>query len=80
MTRWVGTTVISAVAAATGYALLGGTAPGTVAFAQAFAAGALLTMLADTMIPEAYEFGGRATGLVTALGFSVAFGVSAISG
>jgi zinc transporter, ZIP family len=80
MTLWAGTAAVSAVAAAIGYTLLGGTAPGTVAFAQAFAAGALLTMLADTMIPEAYEFGGRATGLATALGFSVAFGVTAIGG
>ena len=42
-------------------------------------AGALLTMLADTMIPEAYEFGGPTTGLMTVLGFSVAFGISTLS-
>jgi ZIP family zinc transporter len=42
------------------------------AFAQAFAAGAVLTMLADTMMPEAFEHGGKTTGLVTVLGFIVA--------
>lgn len=80
MMLWAGTALASALAAMVGYTVIGSTSPGTVAIAQAFAAGALLTMLADTMIPEAYEFGGRATGLVTSLGFSVAFGLSALSG
>jgi zinc transporter, ZIP family len=47
--------------------------PDTVAFVLAFAAGAILTMLADTMIPEAYEHGGKVTGVVTTLGFVIAF-------
>jgi zinc transporter, ZIP family len=41
-----------------------------------FAAGALLVMLVDSMIPEATEQAGRTTGLVTALGFAVAAGLS----
>ena len=77
---WLATVVVSALAAAGGNAILGDSPGGTVALVQAFAAGALLTMLADTMIPEAYEFGGRTTGLVTALGFSVAFGLSTLGG
>jgi ZIP family zinc transporter len=44
--------------------------------AQAFAAGALLTMLADSMVPEAFENGGKAAGLLTVLGFAVAFALS----
>ena len=40
------------------------------AFVLAFAAGALLVMLADTLMPEAFELGGREAGLVTALGFA----------
>lgn len=40
---------------------------------QAFAAGAILTMLADTMMPEAFEHGGAAAGVVTSLGFTLAF-------
>ena len=41
-----------------------------------FAAGALLVMLIDSMIPEASKKGGRAAGLVTVLGFAVAFALS----
>jgi ZIP family zinc transporter len=39
----------------------------------AFAAGAIITMLADTMMPEAYEHGGKLVGVVTTLGFATAF-------
>jgi ZIP family zinc transporter len=44
----------------------------------AFAGGALLTMLADTMMPEAFEKGGRLVGLATTLGFALAFGISSL--
>jgi zinc transporter, ZIP family len=44
-----------------------------------FAAGALLVMLVDSMIPEAAEKSGRVVGLVTALGFALAAGTSAAS-
>jgi ZIP family zinc transporter len=40
--------------------------------AEAFAAGAVLTMLADSMMPEAFENGGNTVGLLTVLGFVVA--------
>jgi ZIP family zinc transporter len=43
-----------------------------------FAAGALIVMLVDTMIPEARRQAGRTTGLVTTLGFAVAAGISGI--
>jgi ZIP family zinc transporter len=39
----------------------------------AFAAGAILTMLADTMMPEGFENAGGAVGLVTTAGFVAAF-------
>jgi zinc transporter, ZIP family len=41
-----------------------------------FAAGALLVMLVDSMIPDATEPGGRTTGIVTTLGFALAAGLS----
>jgi ZIP family zinc transporter len=41
-------------------------------YAEAFAAGAVLTMLANSMMPEAFEHGGRAVGLVTVLGYLIA--------
>ena len=44
-----------------------------------FAAGALLVMLIDSMIPEAVRKGGDVSGLVTVLGFAVAAGLSGIS-
>jgi ZIP family zinc transporter len=59
-----------------GYGLLGSAPPGVVAFVQSFAAGAVLTMLADTMMPEAFEHGGQVAGLATTLGFVVAFGIA----
>ena len=40
--------------------------------AEAFAAGAVLMVLADSMIPEAYRHGGRAVGLATVAGYLVA--------
>ena len=44
-----------------------------------FAAGALLVMLVDSMIPEAARQAGRPPGLVTTLGFALAAGLSGLS-
>lgn len=70
---WSGIAVASALAAATGFGTLGDAGPTSVAVIQAFAAGAILTMLADTMVPEAVEFAGRWVGLLASLGFCLAF-------
>lgn len=70
---WAGVAAVSALAAGLGYATLGGASPATIAVVQAFAAGAILTMLADTMMPEAFENGGNATGVVATFGFASAF-------
>jgi len=70
---WTGVALLSAAAAAAGYGLLGGASPATIAVVQAFAAGAILTMLADTMMPEGFENAGNAVGLVTCAGFITAF-------
>jgi ZIP family zinc transporter len=78
---WSGIALVSAVAAAVGYALFDpSSAPGTLAFVYAFAAGAILTMLATSMMPEAYERGGRPVGFVTVLGFVAALGVQQLEG
>jgi len=66
------------LAALAGYGLLDTSSPGTIAFVLAFAGGAVLTMLADTMMPEAFEHGGKLVGLATTLGFALAFGISAL--
>jgi zinc transporter, ZIP family len=54
-------------------ALFQHSSPDVVAFVLAFAAGAILTMLADTMMPEAYQHAGKWVGVLTTLGFAVAF-------
>jgi ZIP family zinc transporter len=70
---WTAVLAASTAAAALGYQLLDGADPAVVAVIQAFAAGAILTMLADTMVPEAVEHAGAWVGLLTALGFVAAF-------
>jgi zinc transporter, ZIP family len=77
---WTAVLIVSAVAAAVGYGALGGASDNLIAGIQAFAAGAILTMLADTMMPEAFEHGGSVVGLVTVLGFSAAFLLSTTGG
>jgi zinc transporter, ZIP family len=61
-----------------GYVVLDSASPRTVAIVLAFAAGAVLTMLVNTMIPEALHHGGKVVGFVTTLGFALAFGISAL--
>lgn len=73
MRLWLGVALVSTVAAVVGYVALGDASPATVALVQAFAAGAILTMLADTMMPEAFEDTGATVGLVTCAGFVAAF-------
>jgi ZIP family zinc transporter len=69
---WLVVVAASAAAAGLGYALLRDAPAELVASAQTFAAGAIIAMLAESMIPEAYQHGGRAVGLATAFGFAVA--------
>jgi ZIP family zinc transporter len=75
---WTVVVVVSAVSAALGYALLDGASGNLVGLIQAFAGGAVLMMLVDTMIPEALSRGGRAVGLVTVLGFALAYLLSTL--
>ena len=75
-TLWTAVVVASTVAAAVGYVVLQAAGPDVTAFVDAFAAGAILTMLAESMIPEAHEIGGRAVGLATSFGFAVAASLS----
>lgn len=77
LSLWAAVAAASTMSAVLGYALLGDASPGSVAFIQTFAAGAILTMLADTMLPEAVEHAGRLVGIVTVLGFAVSFFLSA---
>jgi ZIP family zinc transporter len=69
---WLLIAAASAVAAGVGYQVLGDATGDTLAFVNAFAAGAILCMLADTMMPKAFVEGGDKVGLVTVLGFALA--------
>lgn len=77
---WVLVLLASTVAAALGYGLLGGAGETMLAFTETFAAGAVLTMLADTMVPEAVEHAGPAVGLACVTGFTCSFLLSMIGG
>lgn len=77
---WALVVVTSTVAAALGYGLLGGVGETTLAFTETFAAGAVLTMLADTMVPEAVEHAGAAVGLACVAGFICSFILSVAGG
>jgi ZIP family zinc transporter len=68
---WTALTVAAAVTAALGF-VWGHTAHTSGVYAEAFAAGAVLTMLANSMMPEAFEHGGNTVGLLTVAGFLVA--------
>jgi ZIP family zinc transporter len=70
---WLLVAIASGIAAAIGNAVFSGMGTTTLAAAQSFAAGAILTMLADTMFPEAFRSGGDRVGLATSLGFATAF-------
>jgi ZIP family zinc transporter len=70
---WIGIAVISGLASLAGYTLFQNSSADVVAFVLAFAGGAIITMLASAMMPEAYEDGGQLVGVLTTLGFAVAF-------
>jgi zinc transporter, ZIP family len=68
---WAVVTAVSAAAAGLGYLLLASAPSNVTGLIEAFAAGAVLTMLADTMMPEAFEEAGAAVGLATVLGYAI---------
>jgi len=76
---WSFIALCSGGAALTGAALLGGASPFLLAGVNALAAGALLTMIADTMIPEAVDGENGETGLLVTAGFLVAFALSHVT-
>ena len=67
-----------ALSSLAGYVFFDDASGSAIAFVLSFAAGAILTMLADTMMPEAFDHGGKLVGLATTFGFAVAFAISAL--
>jgi ZIP family zinc transporter len=76
---WVAVAAVCALATVVGYGLADVTSDRLQGGINGFAAGALLVMLVDSMIPEATRQAGRTTGLITTLGFAVAAGLSTVS-
>lgn len=72
MAMWLAVVGVSALSSLLG-AVVGGLRGNMGAVAEAFAAGALLTMLTDDLVPEARDKGGLSAGLAAVLGFAVAF-------
>jgi len=77
---WGAVILACALAAAAGYVLLDGASTGVISFVFAFSGGAVLTMLATSMMPEAYEHAGRPVGVLTVVGFVIAYGVHLLEG
>lgn len=70
---WTLIALVSGLASLVGYVAFKHASPDVVAFVLSFAAGAILTMLADTMMPEAYRHAGKLVGVLTTVGFATAF-------
>ncbi len=79
MSLWIAVTVVTGLASLAGYILFEDASPQLLAFVLAFAGGAILTMLAETMMPEAFEHAGRSVGLATTLGFAVSFAIGYVA-
>lgn len=77
---WSGIAAISGLAAWIGYVAVAGLGDAVVAATQAVAAGAILAMIADTMIPEAFEVAHDFAGFITVAGFLAAFALSKLGG
>lgn len=69
---WGSLMILGGVGAYLGNIFLSGASHGLFSFAEGIAAGAMLTMIAETMLPEAYYKGGAVTGFSTLLGFLTA--------
>ena len=75
---WIGVAGVSGLASVAGYTVFDSASPSVVAFVLAFAGGAILTMLADTMMPEAFEHGGKLAGVLTTVGTFVVFAMTSL--
>ena len=73
---WLLVALVCTAATVIGYAVADNVSGNVNAAVDGFAAGALLVMLVDSMIPDATRKAGRIAGLLTVLGFAVAAGLS----
>jgi ZIP family zinc transporter len=68
---WLFIALICAASTVAGYSLFSSASEHWLSFIQAFAGGAILVMLANSMMPESYEHGGKLAGIFTVIGFSL---------
>ncbi len=74
---WAAVALVAGLSSLAGFALFDNAPSESIAFVLAFAGGALLTMLIDSMVPESFNLNGPAAGLLTTLGFGIAYAISA---
>ena len=77
---WSIAVIIGTISTAIGFAVLSKASPFVISVAISFAAGAILVMLAESMIPEAFEEGGSKIGLAAMAGFTIAFILGRLGG
>jgi ZIP family zinc transporter len=77
---WGAIALAAGAAALAGYLLFDGASPAAVPVVQAIAAGAILAMIIDTMVPEAFEGTHDYAGLIAVAGFLAAFALSKAAG
>ena len=70
---WGGIAILSGLASLAGYLVFRNFSDAVISATTAIAAGAILSMLADTMMPEAFQETKSFTGLLTVLGFLASF-------
>ncbi|MEV1143945.1 hypothetical protein [Micromonospora sp. NPDC049799] len=75
---WTACAALLVLAVLLGAGPLANTTPETISLPLAFAAGAVLASLADTLMPEAYEKGGPAVALSTTAGFVLSFALATL--
>jgi zinc transporter, ZIP family len=76
---WAGIVLASALASLAGFVLLDGASSELTAFITAIAAGAILAMICDTMIPEAFRSAHAFTGLLATAGFLLSYAIHVLS-
>jgi CRP-like cAMP-binding protein len=79
LVMWGSIVPVAGFCAVFGSLFLGGMGPQAFGFVEGAAAGAMLVMIAETMLPEAFERGGAVVGLSTLLGFLAALGIKSIA-
>jgi ZIP family zinc transporter len=72
---WLIIGLVCAGASLAGYLMFEHTSDHWLSFINAFAGGAILVMITNSMTPEAHEHGGKLAGIFTVLGFSMAVSI-----